>query len=89
MDYIAATGAQAFDELEDIVNKIGDDFAKGLTWVKEINTKLKKAKRYFKTDYKVMLQEIIHAVKTKIAWWHSCLMQALTNESENPENPEL
>ena len=46
IDYIAAEGAKSFDELQDIVEKLGDIHGKGLTWVKDQNEKLKNAKRY-------------------------------------------
>lgn len=54
LDYFSATGAKSFDDLEDIVEKIGDHHGKGIKWSKEITEKLKKAKRYFKGDYKVL-----------------------------------
>ena len=53
LDYFSITGAKAFDELEVIVEKIGDEHGKGLTWAKETTEKLKQAKRYLKGDYKV------------------------------------
>jgi len=53
LDYFAATGAEAFDELELIVETIGDEYGKGLTWARETTEKLKQAKRYLKGDYKV------------------------------------
>lgn len=53
LDYISATGGKAFDDLENIVDKLGDCYEKGLTWAKQTNQKLKDAKRYLKGDYKV------------------------------------
>lgn len=53
LDYFSADGAQAFDEIEEIVQKIGDDYGKGHTWAKDLISKLKMAKRYLKSDYKV------------------------------------
>ncbi len=32
VDYFSATGAKSFDDLEDIVEKIGDDYGKGIKW---------------------------------------------------------
>ena len=54
IDYVAAEGAKAFDNLQDVVEKLGDIHGKGLTWAKDQNEKLKNAKRYLKTDYKVL-----------------------------------
>jgi hypothetical protein len=56
LDYLSASGAEAFDKLQDIVEKLGDSYAcsKGLSWTKATNDKLKQAKRYLKSDYKVM-----------------------------------
>ena len=54
IDYVAAEGAKAFDDVQDIVEKLGDIYGKGLTWAKDQNEKLKNAKRYLKTDYKVL-----------------------------------
>jgi hypothetical protein len=36
-----------------VVDKLGDVYELGLTWSKEQIRKLKLAKRYFKSDYKV------------------------------------
>lgn len=41
----------AFDDLENLVENLGDEYGRGLKWAKE--EKLKKAKRYLKGDYKV------------------------------------
>ena len=54
LDNFSAEGAKAFEELQEIVEKLGDECGKGLTWAKKQNEELKKAKRYLKTDYKVM-----------------------------------
>lgn len=53
LDYVSAAGAKAFDELEKVVEKLGDDYGKGLTWAKVQKEKLHQAKRYLKGDYKV------------------------------------
>ena len=55
LDYVSATGAKAFDELEDVINKLGDDYGKGFTWAKVEKEKLQSTKRYLKGDYKVRL----------------------------------
>lgn len=54
LDNFSSEGAKAFEDLQVIIEKLGDECGKGLTWAKEQNEKLKKAKRYLKTDYKVM-----------------------------------
>ena len=54
IDYVAAEGANAFDDLQDVVEKLGDIHGKGHTWAKDQNEKHKNAKRYLKTDYKVL-----------------------------------
>ena len=53
LDNFSAEGANGFDELEEIVNKLEDDHNKGLSWSKEQNERLKAAKRYLRSDYKV------------------------------------
>ena len=52
--YVAAEGVKAFDDLQDVVDKLGDIHGKGLTWAKDQDEKLKNAKRYLKADYKVL-----------------------------------
>ena len=52
LDYISSEGSQAFDNLCNVVEKLGDGF-KGMTWTKEKTSELKSAKRYLKTDFKV------------------------------------
>jgi hypothetical protein len=53
LDYFSADGAQAFDEIEAIALKLGDEYGKGHTWTKNLISKSKMAKRYLKSDYKV------------------------------------
>lgn len=53
VDYFSADGAKAFDDLEDVAQKIGDGGGVGLSWAKEKKEKLKAAKRYLKGDFKV------------------------------------
>ena len=55
LDYFSADGAKSFDDLDDVVQKIGDSGGLGLSWAKENKEKLKVAKRYLKGDYKVKL----------------------------------
>lgn len=53
--YFSEEGSKSFDDLEEIVDKLGDVFKLqlGLSWSKEQTRKLKLAKRYLKGDYKV------------------------------------
>ena len=53
LNYASAEGAKAFDELADVIDKLGDNHSKGLSWAKDQNEKLKLAKRYFKRDFKL------------------------------------
>ena len=48
LDYFAAEGAKAFDDLIAIVEKLGDR-----QWVKRCEQALKEGKQYLKTDHKV------------------------------------
>lgn len=58
LDYFSASGAEAFDELKKVVDKLVDEYGKSLTWGKEVNDKLKHAKRYLKGDYKVICKRL-------------------------------
>lgn len=53
LDYFTADGAKAFDDLEYVVDKLGD-CGMGLTCAKEKKQQLKATKRYLKGDYKVI-----------------------------------
>lgn len=53
LDYVSAAGVKAFDELEEVVDKLGDNYGHGFTWAKVQKEKLQLAKRYLKGDYKV------------------------------------
>lgn len=53
LDYISASGAEAFDSLEEVVEKLGNEYGMGTQWAKDKKEQLKKAKRYLKGDYKV------------------------------------
>ena len=55
LDYVSAAGAKAFDELEEVIDKLGDNYGKGFAWAKVQKEKLHLAKRYLKGDYKVRL----------------------------------
>ena len=54
LDYVSADGAQTFDDLVEVVQKLGSDFGKGLSWANDKIDKLKNVKRYLKSDYKVI-----------------------------------
>ena len=53
LDYFSAGGAKAFDDIQAIIEKLGDTYGKELSWEKEQINKLKLAKLYLKGDYKV------------------------------------
>ena len=52
IDYVASAGAEAFEDLADVVERLGDA-GQGMAWSKNINTRLQDAKRYLKSDYTV------------------------------------
>ena len=54
LDYFAAEGAKAFDDLVAIVEKLGER-----QWVLRCQQALKEGKQYLKTDYKVSI--VVHA----------------------------
>ena len=54
LDYISSAGAQAFDDLCNVTERLGDEFM-GMSWAKEQKEQLKAAKRYLKSDYKVII----------------------------------
>ena len=53
LDYYSAESAKAFNELIGVVDKLGDEYELSVSWSKEQIRKLKMAKRYLKSDYKV------------------------------------
>ena len=52
LDYITASGAKAFDDLENAADKLGD-LGMGMSWAQQQKKQLKSAKRYLKGDFKV------------------------------------
>ena len=52
LDYISSAGAEGFDDLCDVVQRLGDSFM-GMSWAKEQSERLSAAKRYLKSDFKV------------------------------------
>ena len=57
LDYVSAEGAKAFDELADVIDRLGDKHGKGLSWAKDQNEKLKLAKRYLKGHVKISVRK--------------------------------
>ena len=53
LDYFSSDGAKAFDEMEEVVQKLGDEYKQGHFWAKNLICKLKTPKRYLKSDFKV------------------------------------
>lgn len=52
LDYIAAEGAKAFDDLISVLEKIGN-YGVDKEWISSCEDALKTGKQYLKTDYKV------------------------------------
>ena len=52
---MSSTGAQAFEELLDVVEKIGD-VGKGMDWAKDVQNRLCAGMHYLKGDYKVYIK---------------------------------
>ena len=52
LDYITASGAKAFDDLENAADKLGD-LGMGMSWAQQQKKQLKSAERYLKGDFKV------------------------------------
>ena len=52
LDYVSSAGAQAFEDLADIVERLGDA-GQGMGWTKDVQSRLQAGKRYLKSDYKV------------------------------------
>ena len=52
LDYVSSSGAQAFDDLSEITETLGD-LGQGMGWVKRQQHLLRESKRYLKSDYKV------------------------------------
>ena len=52
LDYVSAAGAEAFDDLCDVVETLGD-VGQGMGWAKQQENNLRASKRYLKSDFKV------------------------------------
>ena len=60
LDYVSSEGAKAFDDIAEVVDKLGDNYQGGMSWSKELIRKLKLVKRYLKGDYKVRMAIVCH-----------------------------
>ena len=52
LDYISSSGAQAFDDLCEVAELLGDT-GQGMGWARQQQSRLRESKRYLKSDYKV------------------------------------
>ena len=52
LDYVSSAGAEAFDDLCDVVETLGD-VGQGMGWAKQQENNLRASKRYLKSDFKV------------------------------------
>ena len=64
LDYLSCAGSKAFDDLHDIVNRLGDSFM-GMTWAKKQKEQLKSAKHYLKDNFKVNFKTTLVCVNKK------------------------
>lgn len=55
LDYIAAEGGKAFDDLISVLEKLGD-YGANREWISSCENELKTGKQYLKSDYKVKCQ---------------------------------
>ena len=59
LHYISAAGEQAFEDLIDIVERLGD-VGQGMGWTKNLQIRLRDRTRYLKSDYKVRKTPSLH-----------------------------
>ena len=59
LDYVSSAGAQAFEDLIDIVERLGD-VGQGMRWTKNLQTRLQDGKQYLKSNYKVAKTPSLH-----------------------------
>ena len=50
LDYFTTSGSKAFDELENVADRLGE-LGVGMSWAKQQKQQMKLAKRYLKNDY--------------------------------------
>ena len=55
LDYFAAEGARAFDDLVGMVHQMSENVAGGKEWEKRMTESLKASKLYLKGDFKVLI----------------------------------
>ena len=64
LDNVSSEGAKAFDDIAEVVDKLGDNYQGGMSWSKELIRKLKLMKRYLKGDFKVRIKQLVTSVQT-------------------------
>ena len=67
LDYIAAEGAKAFDDLHRMLDRLGE-YGVGREVVSHYQKSLKESKQYLKSDYKVHLTSIMNIIIYSIQW---------------------
>lgn len=65
LDYFTASGSKAFDELENVADRLGE-LGMGMSWAKQQKQQLKLAKRYLKSDYKVRTTNHLNKFQTNL-----------------------
>ena len=55
LDYVSSEGPKAFDDIAEVVDKLGDNYQGGMSGSEELIRKLKLMKRYLKGDFKVSI----------------------------------
>ena len=58
LGYVSSAGSQAFEDLSDVVERLGDTGKGMMGWTKDIQSRLRLGKRYLKRDYKVNVLHI-------------------------------
>ena len=75
LDYFTASGSKAFDELENVADRLGE-LGMGMSWAKQQKQQLKLAKRYLKSDYKVRTTKHLNKFQT---FWIGSIPAALSS----------
>ena len=81
LDYFLVEGAKAFDDLVEVADKLGDNYENSLSWSKEVISKLKLAKRYFKEDYKVSWNFIVNIYGCSLIKYSTSSIMPIVYES--------
>ena len=58
LGYVSSAGSQAFEDLSDVVERLGDTGKGMMGWTKDIQSRLRLGKRYLKRDYKANVLHI-------------------------------